>query len=116
MNQFHSFPSEPNDQQQIPSHIIPPPSSSHSNLYRGLAEQIYFAELEAEDFFQQLTKFELNPQDILITSSKTATPPSNPGESDGVGVYELTSELIVPSNQLVGLYDRVLPSFFSFDC
>jgi hypothetical protein len=120
--QEDSNPSDPIDQHEIPPQTFSLPSSSHSNLYRGLAEQIYFAELEAEDFFQQLTRYELDPQDILFVNSKTShavtapTPAapasftscdSNPRESDGVQEYELTSELIVPPNQVVGLYDRV---------
>jgi hypothetical protein len=108
---------------------VPLPSSSHSNLYRGLAEQIYFAELDAEDFFKQWTSFELDPRDVLLVNSKTHLPVSStPLDSSSSHLqeveeeecndhhnrqFELTTELAIPPNQVVGLYDRVTSSSLS---
>jgi hypothetical protein len=82
-----------------------PPNTSHKNLYKGLAEQIYFAELDAEDYFQSLTSYQLHPQDILFTSSSSQS--THISSSHRLQEYELTSELIVPPNKIIGQFERV---------
>jgi hypothetical protein len=106
-------------------HFLLPPtlssySNTHTNLYKGLAEQIYFAELDAEDYFQCLTRYPLTPQDILFLNQSSSDPtrthslsPLSPSSSlpplspSSHKEFELTSELSIPPNRIIGQIERV---------
>lgn len=80
-------------------------NSSNRNYFKCLALQIYLAEMEAEDYFVELTSYPLHKTDIIFSNSgKTKRKnESTTGEKE----YELTSELITPPNQVIGKYEKV---------
>lgn len=84
--------------------------SPQFTLFQCLAVQIYVAEMEAEDYFVELTSHPLNSEDIVYIQPVKHNMNQQKTEKE----FELTDELITPPNQIIGRCDRVYPIIFYF--